>query len=83
MSTSIDHTSVESFFQISGMSCGACVGRVERAVRDVQGVEAVAVDLGEKRAAVRGTASVQAIVDAVADAGYEARPIDPPSGSAA
>jgi heavy metal translocating P-type ATPase len=58
---------------IEGMHCAACVGRVERALAGVAGVEAVAVNLASERARIHLTApdiETQALSAAVAAAGY-------------
>ena len=58
---------------IGGMTCAACVSHVERALRDVEGVESSAVNLATERATVQYTASLADIEDfraAVEDAGY-------------
>ncbi|GAB6876629.1 heavy metal translocating P-type ATPase [Thermaerobacter litoralis] len=63
---------------ISGMTCAACVNRVERALRRVPGVAEAAVNLATGTGTVRllpGTASVADLVGAVRDAGYEAEPV--------
>ncbi|MGE4323774.1 MAG: heavy metal translocating P-type ATPase [Sphingobium sp.] len=60
---------------VEGMTCASCVGRVERALSAVPGVTEASVNLATERATVRGTAAVQALVAAIADAGYDARPI--------
>lgn len=39
--------------QVTGMSCASCVGRVERALRSVPGVLAVAVNLASERATLQ------------------------------
>lgn len=63
---------------ISGMSCASCVGRVEKALRAVPGVLAAQVNLATERATIRLVApgSIPALVQAVAAAGYEAKPLD-------
>jgi copper chaperone CopZ len=55
---------------ITGMTCGKCVGRVERAICAVPGVESAKVDLASAEARVQGSASRDAIVHAVVQAGY-------------
>jgi copper chaperone CopZ len=52
------------------MTCGKCVGRVERAICAVPGVESAKVDLASAEALVTGSASRDAIVHAVVQAGY-------------
>src|SRR5690606_26207140 len=58
------------------MHCASCVGRVERALRAVPGVVEAAVNLASERATVRGVAEPEALLAAVAAAGYRARPLD-------
>ncbi len=58
---------------ISGMTCAACAGRVERALRAVPGVTEASVNLATERARVHGGATRDALVAAVTAAGYEAR----------
>jgi heavy metal translocating P-type ATPase len=56
------------------MSCASCVGRVERAVATVDGVDAVAVNLATERAVVTvpsGKVDAGAIAAAIRKAGYE------------
>jgi heavy metal translocating P-type ATPase len=60
--------------RISGMSCASCVGRVERAVAAVAGVESVAVNLATERAHVTLSAegaNPDAVAEAIRKAGYE------------
>lgn len=52
------------------MGCAACQARVEKAVAAVDGVTEVAVSLLTNSMNVEGTASAEAIVKAVEDAGY-------------
>ena len=61
---------------IEGMSCAACVGRVEKALKAVPGVTEAVVNLATERATVRGVASVQDLIAAVDKVGYEASPVD-------
>ena len=61
---------------IDGMTCASCVGRVERALRAVPGVTEATVNLATERATIKGSADAAALIAAVADAGYDARPVD-------
>ena len=61
---------------IDGMTCASCVGRVERALRAVPGVTESTVNLATERATVRGSVDATILIAAVADVGYEARPVD-------
>ena len=67
-------------FTVEGMTCASCVGRVERALRAVPGVIAASVNLATEQATVQGTADSQALIAAIAGAGYTARPVSRDSG---
>ncbi len=60
---------------VGGMSCASCVGRVERAIAAVPGVDAVSVNLATERAQIRYAARDNAIAarigEAVRQAGYK------------
>ncbi|AWI55641.1 heavy metal translocating P-type ATPase (plasmid) [Aquabacterium olei] len=62
---------------VEGMTCASCVGRVERALRKVPGVSEASVNLATERATVRGVAPSDALIAAIARAGYEARTLAP------
>src|SRR5690606_41690909 len=62
---------------VEGMSCASCVGRVEAALRKVEGVQEVVVNLATERATIHGQADAAALVAAVDSAGYDARPLEP------
>lgn len=66
---------------VEGMHCGACVSRVEEALRGVEGVDRVDVSLEDGAAVVyaSGPADEPALVGAVEEAGYQASP--EPSGA--
>lgn len=57
---------------VTGMTCAACQARVEKAVSGVQGVTACSVSLLTNSMGVEGTATDEAIIRAVTDAGYGA-----------
>ena len=59
-------------FNVTGMSCAACSARVEKAVTKVPGVTSCSVSLLTNSMGVEGTASPQAIIAAVTEAGYGA-----------
>ncbi len=59
-------------YVVTGMSCAACVSRVEKAVSKVQGVSSCSVSLLTNSMGVEGTASSGDIIKAVEDAGYGA-----------
>lgn len=58
---------------ISGMSCASCVGRIEKALAKVRGVEQASVNLASETATVSGFSLVpQQLIAAVEKAGYQA-----------
>ena len=59
-------------YDVTGMSCAACSARVEKAVLSVDGVQTCSVNLLTNSMTVDGTASHEAIVAAVSEAGYGA-----------
>ncbi len=66
-------------FKIDGMTCAACVRRVENAIRDVSGVESASVNLATEKAQVTyepGGTEEADIIHAVASAGYGLSPVD-------
>ncbi|MBB2777072.1 UNVERIFIED_ORG: Au+-exporting ATPase [Comamonas terrigena] len=58
---------------VHGMSCASCVGRVEKAVRQVPGVAEVSVNLATERIHIQpgGPLDTAAVVQAIEKAGYE------------
>ena len=62
---------------IDGMTCAACVTRVERVLTRVPGVASAEVNLATNRARVRGAGALDpaALEAAVAKAGYSAHPV--------
>lgn len=59
-------------YDVTGMSCAACSARVEKVVRNVDGVTDVAVNLLTNSMNVEGHADSGAIIAAVTEAGYGA-----------
>lgn len=59
-------------YTVTGMSCAACSGRVEKAVSKVEGVTACSVSLLTNSMGVEGTAKPEDIIRAVEAAGYGA-----------
>ncbi len=58
---------------VEGMSCASCVAKIEGAIRGVDGVEGVSVNLATEKASVDfsdGRLDLSQVVDAVADVGY-------------
>ena len=59
-------------YNVTGMSCAACSARVEKTVGQVPGVTSCSVSLLTNSMGVEGTASPEAVIKAVRDAGYGA-----------
>lgn len=66
--------------RIAGMSCGACVCHVTRALEGISGVVDVQVDLASATATLTVEPTrirVEDLIRAVSEAGYSARQTDP------
>ena len=60
-------------FPVAGMTCGSCVSRITRALRRLDGVDRVRVDLGNEAVTVRRNpilATNTTLAAAIVDAGY-------------
>ena len=68
-------------FTVTGMTCSACSAHVEKAVRKVEGVTGVSVNLlGGSMVVEHGdSVTANAIVTAVVNAGYGASPASAPT----
>lgn len=60
-------------YAVSGMTCAACVARVEKAVSKVPGVSSCSVSLLTNSMGVEGKADGNMIIQAVKNAGYDAK----------
>jgi cation-transporting ATPase V/Cu+-exporting ATPase len=72
--------------EITGMSCGSCAARVQRALSGEPGVEEALVNYATGRATVElepGAGDLDGLVAAVKRAGYEATPAAPSAGEQA
>lgn len=58
------------------MTCASCVGRVEKALRAVEGVKDATVNLATERATIRGVAGTDDLIAAIEKVGYEASLVD-------
>ena len=67
-------------FNVTGMTCSACSAHVEKAVRQVEGVDSVSVNLLGNSMLVEygGKTGPEQIIQAVTDAGYGASRPRPP-----
>ena len=63
-------------YNVTGMSCAACSARVDKAVRNIEGVDEVAVNLLTNSMNVEGHVDCQAVVAAVEAAGYGAELVE-------
>ncbi len=63
----------ETALHIDGMTCGACVASVDKALRSVPGVRDAAVNLTTGMASVTGHADSRLLLSAVGHAGYSAK----------
>ena len=61
-------------YKVGGMSCAACVSRVEKSVSSLAGVDACEVNLLLGSMSVSGDASETSVINAVKAAGYSAVP---------
>jgi len=66
-------TNVE--LNVDGMTCGHCKSAVEQALKDVNGVTEVVVELENAKAQVSGNVDVDVLIAAVVEEGYEASTI--------
>jgi Cu+-exporting ATPase len=63
------------YLRISGASCASCVSKIEGAINQVTGVDEAVMNLAQSTVSVTGQAPVDALIDAVKRAGYEAESI--------
>lgn len=84
MSTSTRAPEWSTTFNVDGMTCASCVGRVEKALAKVDGVSDISVNLATETATVTASDSVspEALNAAVDKAGYVAGEISAPSSPA-
>lgn len=58
--------------KVEGMTCGHCKMAVKEALEGVEGSQNVSVDLDAGTATIEGSASLEALIAAVAEEGYKA-----------
>lgn len=64
-------------FEVSDMSCGHCAATITRAVKAVDPKAEVDIDLGRHRVRVQGgDVGVDALSDAIKEAGYTPVPVE-------
>lgn len=64
----------KQIFHVEGMTCGGCEAGLSRALAQVAGVAAVSIRRAEQRVEVEGAASADAVLRAIAQAGFTATP---------
>jgi len=67
-------------FSLPTIHCAACIGKIERGLKMISGVETVRVNLSMKRLAVAGDIAPAQVLSALSDLGFEAYPLDSLSG---
>lgn len=66
---------------IEGAGCASCVGKIEGALKSVSGVESAEMNFADRTVTVKGSASSDAMIEAVDNAGYKASLIENESES--
>ncbi len=65
---------MEKILNIKGMNCMSCAGKIERAIREVDGVISVEVDMGTKTAKINfdeQKVSIEALSKKIESVGYQ------------
>ncbi|MGE0874833.1 MAG: heavy-metal-associated domain-containing protein [Burkholderiales bacterium] len=60
--------------KVPDMSCGHCVSRITRAVKELDSAARVEVSLAEHRVRIDSVATPLALAQSIAEAGYTAQP---------
>jgi len=63
-------------FSVPGVTCAACIAKIERGLSHLNGVASVRVNLSMKRLSVAGQVDPEAIQSAVTAMGYDIYPLD-------
>lgn len=58
--------------RVTEMTCGGCENKVRQALAKVPGVEKLEIDRGQKLVGVSGSASPDAVIQAIEGAGFSA-----------
>lgn len=83
MTAPVDHTALgkvhlaDSRFTVPGIKCAGCIGKIERELAKVAGVDSVRVNFSAKRVAIRhdDTIDDDALVTALSGIGFEAQAV--------
>lgn len=57
---------------LSGVNCAGCVGKIEKSLKGVAGVNTASVNFADKTAMVEGSAEPSSLISALKNAGFEA-----------
>ncbi|QQK62149.1 hypothetical protein FJD32_011580 [Shewanella sp. LC6] len=71
--TKTGYTTIQ--LNILGAGCASCVGKIEKAINCVQGVDSAEMNFADRTVLVSGNASAELIIKAVESAGYNATQI--------
>ena len=63
-------------FMIEGANCGSCVAKIEKALKNVKGAQRVEMNFADRTVQVEGSAKAGELMHAVADIGYQAKPMN-------
>ena len=63
-------------FSLPTIHCAACIGKIERGISTLRGIQNVRVNLSLKRLSVTGTVDPDKVISALNDLGFEAHPLD-------
>lgn len=64
-------------FSLPDVHCAACIGKIERGLASLSGVQEVRLNLSLKRLSVTGAVEPDRIQNALTDLGYDSFPLDP------
>ena len=54
------------------MHCGSCVSKVQKVLKDIEGIEEVSVSLPGKLVSIGGEVNTKDVLNAISSVGYEA-----------
>jgi Cu2+-exporting ATPase len=63
-------------FSLPTIHCAACIGKIERGLNDIAGVQSARVNLSMKRLSVEGPVDPAHLMTALSNLGFEAYPLD-------
>ncbi len=69
------NTATDQTLIIEGTGCASCVGKIEKALMAVPGVQTAEMNFANRTVQVQGRAATELLVKAVEQAGYNARPM--------